>query len=125
MVVRVAAWVLRISALLALILGILFWVNVAESFIPIHMLLGIIVALSLIVLGIAFATSKGGNWGLAIGAIILALIVVGFGASQQTILVGSLHWLVQVIHLLLGLAAIGMGEAISGRYRRQQLAQTM
>jgi hypothetical protein len=124
MLVRVTGWVLRISALLALILGILLWVKVLpDSSAPIHMLLGIIVVLSLIVLAVAFGTAKGGNWGLAGGAIVLAIIVAGFGGSQQTILPShSIHWLIQVIHLLLGLAAIGMGEAIAGRYRRIQKA---
>jgi hypothetical protein len=122
MLVRVTSWVLRISALLALILGILMWVNVlGDPTIPIHMLLGIIVVLSLIVLAVAFGTAKGGNWGLAGGAIVLAIIVAGFGGSQQSILpADNVHWIIQVIHLILGLAAIAMGEAIAGRYRRMQ-----
>jgi hypothetical protein len=109
--------VLRITAILALILGILFWFNVATNLIPIHMLLGIIVTLSLWVLGGAIATTKGGI-GLTIGAFVLGLLVVGLGVTQQRLLVGSLHWIIQVLHLLFGLAAIGMGEAIAGRYRR-------
>ena|SRR5438105_4953686 len=128
MLVRVTSWVLRISALLALILGILLWVSVLpDSSAPIHMLLGIIVVLSLIVLAIAFGTKKGGNWGLAGGAIVLAIIVAGFGGSQQSILpADNVHWIIQVIHLILGLAAIGMGEAIAGRYRRmQKMTQTV
>ena len=122
MLVRVTTMVLRISALLALILGILLWVHVLpDSSAPIHMLLGIIVVLALIILGVAFGTSKGGNWGLAGGAIVLAIIVAGFGGSQRAILPAhNIHWMIQVIHLILGLAAIGMGEAIAGRYRRLQ-----
>jgi hypothetical protein len=109
--------VLRISAILALILGILFWASVATTLIPIHMLLGIIVTLSLWTLGGAIATTKGGI-GLAIGAFILGVLVIGLGVTQQQLLFGSLHWLIQVLHLLFGLAAIGMGEVIAGRYRR-------
>jgi hypothetical protein len=124
MLVRVTSWILRVSALLALILGVLLWIKVLpDSSAPIHMLLGIIVVLSLIVLAVAFGTAKGGNWGLAGGAIVLAIIVAGFGGSQQGILPAhSVHWIIQVIHLLLGLAAIGLGEAIAGRYRRLQRA---
>ena len=119
MLVRITVMVLRISALLALILGILFWTATAGGvLVPIHMLLGIIVTLSLWILGIAIATLKGGNVGLGAGAIILGLLVVGLGMTQRTLLVGSQHWLIQVLHLLLGLAAIGMGEMIAGRYRR-------
>ncbi len=45
-------------------------------------------------------------------------IMVVFGMTQRTIMVGSGHWIIQIIHLLLGLAAIGFGEMIAGRYKR-------
>lgn len=119
MLVRITVMVLRISALLALILGIIFWFNNSDSIVPFHMLLGIIVMLSLWVLGVAIGMAKGGSWGLAAGAIVLGLIMVALGASQAGILKDSpLHWIIQVVHLLIGLSAIGLGEAIGGRYRR-------
>jgi len=121
MVVRITANVLRASATLALIFGVLSWINVLpDSLIGIHMLLGIIVVLSLWILGGVIATTRGGI-GLGIGAIVLGLITLALGLTQQQILPdpNSLHWIVQVIHLLIGLSAIGMGEAVSGRYKRQ------
>ena len=67
-----------------------------------------------------------GGIGLAIGAFVLGLITLAVGLTQQQILPDpSVHWIVQVIHLLLGLSAIGMGEAISGRYRRQSQVAKM
>lgn len=127
MIVRITANVLRASALLALIFGVLSWVGVLpDSLIAIHMLLGIIVVLSLCVLGVVIAMTRGGI-GLGIGAIVLGLITLVFGVTQKQILPdpNSLHWIIQVIHLLLGLSAIGMGEAISGRYRRQSQVTKM
>lgn len=121
MVVRITSMVLRIAALLALILGLLFWFGIAKNLAGIHMLLGIIVVLSLWVLGGVIATKKGGI-GLAIGAFVLGLIVLYVGMTQRTMLIGDLHWLVQVIHLILGLSAIGLGEAIAGRYKRLNVA---
>ena len=121
MIVRIVSNVLRASALLALILGILNWIGVLpDSLVAIHMLLGIIVVLSLWILGGVIATTRGGI-GLALGAFVLGLITLGVGLTQQQLLPepNSAHWVIQVIHLLLGLSAIGMGEAISGRYRRQ------
>lgn len=123
MVVRITSMTLRIAGVLALILGIIFWTGTAKSLVNIHMLLGIIVTLCLWILGGVIATTRGGI-GLGIGAIVLGLIVAGFGMSQKTILVGSSHWIIQVIHLLLGLAAIGLGEAISGRYKRSSNVAT-
>ena len=121
MVVRITVNVLRASALLALILGVLNWVGLfPDSLIAIHMILGIIVVLSLWVLGGAIATTPGGI-GLAIGAFVLGLITFILGLTQKQLLPdpNSAHWVIQVVHLLLGLSAIGIGEAIAGRYRRQ------
>ncbi len=126
MAARVSVMILRLAALLALILGILFWINVipgAENlrnpWTSVHMLLGIIVTLCLLVLGSLMITTRGGNVGLGAGAIILGILVVAFGLSQTSLLISpSVHWIIQVIHLLLGLAAIGLGEMIAGRYRR-------
>ena len=127
MVVRITANVLRASAVLALIVGILSWVGVLpDSLIGIHMLLGIIVVLSLWMLGGVMITTRGGI-GLAIGAFVLGLITLALGLTQKQILPdpNSLHWIIQVIHLLIGLGAIGLGEAISGRYRRQNQVAKM
>ncbi len=121
MAVRITIMVLRVVVLLALVLGLLLWFGVEGVLIPIHMLLGILVVLALWVLG-GFAFTIKGGVGLGIGAIVWGLIVLLFGLNQRTILVGNLHWLIQVIHLLLGLGAAGLGEAIAGRYKRLSVA---
>jgi hypothetical protein len=121
MVVRITVNVLRASALLALIFGVLNWISLLpDSLIGIHMVLGILVVLSLWVLGGTIAMTRGGI-GLAIGAIVLGLITLALGLTQKQLLPdpNAAHWVIQVVHLLIGLSAIGMGEAISGRYRRQ------
>ncbi len=117
MVVRIAVNVLRASVLLALILGILFWTGNATSLVLVHMGLGILAVLSLWTLGAAIASTKGGI-GLAIGAFVWGILVAALGLTQGTLLAGSTHWVIQVLHLLVGLAAIGLGEMIAGRYRR-------
>lgn len=121
MAVRITLMVLRVVVLLALILGLLLWFGIGGALVPVHMLLGILVVLSLWVLG-GFAFTIQGGVGLGIGAIVWGLIVLLFGLRQSTILVGDLHWLIRVIHLLLGLAAAGLGEAIAGRYKRLNVA---
>ena len=118
MLVRIMIMVLRLSVLLTLILGVILWTGNAASLKLVHIGLGILVVLSLWILGFAQAIAKGGNWGLAAGAFILGLILPIFGLGQVGLLPGSAHWVIQVIHLLLGLAAIGLGEIIAGRYKR-------
>ena len=122
MAARVSVMVLRVAALLALILGILFWINVLDSHGPlrnVHMLLGIIVTLCLLMLGSLMITTKGGNVCFGAGAFVLSILVIALGVSQTSLFIEpSVHWIIQVVHLLLGLLAIGMGEMIAGRYRR-------
>jgi hypothetical protein len=121
LIVRIVSWTLRISALLALILGILFWTGNADNLMLVHIILGILVVLSLWILGGAIATTKGGI-GLAIGAFVLGALVVILGFTQGGLLTGSAHWVIQILHLLFGLSAIGLGEMIAGRYRRLSTA---
>ena len=117
-VITIAVWVLRIAVLAAIILGILFWTGNAENLIPVHMLIGIIAVLSLWVIGLAQGFIKGGSFGLALATFIVGLALAIVGLYQQQWLLGSSHWIIQVIHLLLGLSAIGLGETINGRTRR-------
>src|SRR6266567_1729252 len=79
-------------------------------------------------LGYTYSCKYSTDWCVdrdSIGHFVLALatFVVGFllalvGLFQTRWLIGSNHWVIQVIHLLLGLSAIGLAETISGRYRR-------
>ncbi len=122
MLVRITSNVLRVCALIALILGIIFWTSDVQGvLVPIHMLLGILVVLSLWILGYAIATApRGKNIGLAVGAFVLGLLVLIVGLTQNGPLAlgSSTHWIIQVVHLILGLLAIGTGEAIGARYKR-------
>ncbi len=127
MFVRIIIMVMRLCVLIALILGILVWIkgtNVAGGrLLPLHMGLGILIALLLLLLGCFILTIKGRNIGLAIGAFVLAICMVALGLRQQFILTDpSFHWIIQVAHLLLGLLALGMGEMIAGRYKRLRAA---
>lgn len=118
MVVRITVMILRVTALLALILGILVWARIGTGLVLFHMLLGIIVTLSLWILGAAIATRKNGNIPLGTLAVVLGLLMVALGLTQTTLFVGTFHWAVQVLHLLFGLLAIGLGEMIAARYKR-------
>ena len=118
MVIRITAMILRISGLLALMLGMLFWSGYAESLVDAHMLLGLLVVLSLWMLGATLAITEEGSWLLAGGALVLAGTLLIFGLIQERLLPGALHWVIQVIHLLLGLSALGLGEIIMRCYKQ-------
>jgi hypothetical protein len=118
MVFRIASIVLRLCGALAVILGILFWSGNSLNLIPIHMLLGLLVVLSLWIVGIGQAFSRGGSWPLAIGALLLGLLVIVVGMRQSSLLVGPFHWVIQVVHLLLGILAVGIGQIATARWRK-------
>jgi len=117
--INISIMVLRIAFLLALILGILFWIGNAQNLTLIHMLLGFIVVISLWVIGLAQGFTKGGSFALAVATFVLGLILAIVGLYQTGWLVGSNHWIIQVIHLLLGLSAIALGEMIARRTKRR------
>lgn len=117
MVIRIATNIVRFGVILLLVLGILFWTGNADSLQIVHIVIGILVVLSLWTLGIAQGL-QGGSFGLALATFVVGFLLVLVGLFQKQWLIGSNHWVIQVIHLLLGLTAIGLAEMISGRYRR-------
>lgn len=120
MVIRIASIVLRLCGALAVILGILFWSGNSPNMVPIHMLLGLLVVLSLWTVGVGQAFSSGGSWPLAGGALLLGALVLVVGVTQSSLLVGPLHWVIQVVHLLLGVLAIGVGQHAAARWRKSR-----
>ena len=118
-VINISIMVLRLAVLLALILGILFWTGNALNLTFIHMILGFIVVISLWAIGLAQGFIKGGSFALALATFVVGLLVAIVGLYQTGWLTGSTHWIIQVIHLLLGLSAIGLGEMITARTKRR------
>ena len=127
MLIRIPLILLRVCWVIALLLGITFWLNLPDDvLIPVHMVLGILVVLTLWMLGIVIAITRGGNIGLGLGAIVWGLLVLGLGLTQTRILVDpSVHWIIQILHLLLGIGAISIGQMIAVRYSRINKAESV
>jgi hypothetical protein len=119
----IAQWSLRIGFLLALLFGLGFWTGIipANGLVVIHMLLGLIVVAALWGLGLLQAV-RGGSLGLTAGTFVYGLIVAIYGLTQRN-LWAAVHnaggiTTLQILHLLLGIGAIGLGEMCAGRIRR-------
>jgi len=121
MTLTIAQMLVRITGVLQLILGLLFWTGAALGLIPVHMLLGLVFVLALWLLA-AVASQAGVPIGMAAGVALLGLIVLILGLTQDSLMPGGTHWVIQVLHLLVGLAAIATAEMIGGRLRRQRLS---
>jgi len=98
---------------------VLFWTGNALMLLPVHMLAGIVLVLSLWTLAI-LATLSGVHRGFVALAIVWGLIVPILGLTQTRLLPGSLHWVIQVLHLLVGLAAMGLGYGLATRIKQVQ-----
>lgn len=117
----VAQWLVRVTGLIQIVLGLLFWTGNQLTLVPVHILVGVILVLSLWTL--AFAAARSGvEPGLVVVASLWGLLVVALGLTQSQILTGGAHWLIQVLHLLVGVAAIAQGEALGARIKRSATA---
>jgi hypothetical protein len=66
---------------------------------------------------------QGGSFGLALATFVIGFLLALVGLFQKQWLVDN-HWIIQIIHLLLGLSAIGLAEMIGVRYRRMTAKKT-
>src|SRR5258708_34977261 len=97
----VAQMLVRAAVVILSVLGVLFWTGNALTLIPVHMLVGLVLVLSLWTL--AFIAARAGvSLGLVIVAALWGFVVPAFGLAQTGLLVGDAHWLVRVAHLLIG-----------------------
>jgi hypothetical protein len=119
--VTVSQMVVRISGVLLLVLGLLIWAEGMRNLVLPHTLLGLLLVLGLWLLAAA-AARLGAPVGLAAGTAVLGLIALVLGMSQNSLLPGGTHWVIQVLHLVVGMAAVGIAEALGGTLRRLRLA---
>lgn len=107
----------RLTGLINIVLGVLFWTHHALTLIPVHMQVGYVFVLSLWTLAV-LAARAGVNPALVGLAIAWGFLVPVLGLTQDRLLVGNAHWVIQVLHLLVGLGAMGQGEGLVARIRQ-------
>lgn len=117
-VIRIADYVARGAGGVALLLGLAHWTGNLHSMLNLHMALGAISVLALWLLAVISLRRKvaprrallAGAWGLA---------TLALGPAQTAILVGDLHWLVQVAHLILGLGTVALAAMLARLVRKR------
>ena len=101
---------LRIGAGIQMVVGIGMWTGHWYSLRDFHIQSGIaFVGILWLIALRAFFHNKAL---LAVFALAWGCFVIGFGIIQANLLVGSLHWIIQLAHLLIGLAAVGIAEKL-------------
>jgi hypothetical protein len=119
----VTQWVVRIAGLVQIVLGVLFWTGNALTLVPVHMLVGMIVVLGLWTLAV-LAGRSGLHPGHVALAVVWGVLLPVVGVTQGSILPGSLHWIIQVVHLLLGLGALRLAETLAQHVRQREPRST-
>ena len=64
------------------------------------------------------AARSGVSLGLVALGIAWGLIVVALGMTQNRLLPGDAHWVIKVLHLLVGIGALGIAERLAGSIKR-------
>jgi hypothetical protein len=115
-----AATILFVSAAVLLVSGLLVWIGL-YALVGFHQLFGYALIASLWTL--AFAASRAGvSTGVVVGAVSWGLLVLALGWGQRYILPGSLHWIVQVLHLVISMASMAWGRWLLSSMRRRRAA---
>ena len=105
---------MRVAAAVQVILGIGFWTGHWPGLVNIHMLIGVLFVLSLWGLS-GIALSQRRAVGLAVFALLWGVVIAGLGMTQRDILVGDLHWVIRVVHLVVSLAAMPLAERLAAQ----------
>src|ERR1700687_5136582 len=114
----------RLIAAVQIILGVLFWTGNADSLVPVHIAVGLLLVVD-VWAAVALGLRAGAPIGLAALALVWSVGMPLFGLAQTNLLPGGAHPVVQVLHLVAALAPFGLIEALATMSaRRSAPAQT-
>jgi hypothetical protein len=119
---RIMQMIVRITGVFQVLLGIAFWTGHGLTLIPLHMAVGTLFVLSLWILAVRAGLS-GAGWGLAGATIAWGAGAIAFGMVQAQILPGAPHWVIRVLHLLVGMVAMGLAARLGLRIQRSRIGR--
>jgi len=119
-VTKVAVTVLMGSAGLALVLGLIVWIDGTYGLLGLHELLGYVLVASLWTLA-AIAARSGVTMGFVVGAVAWGVLVLALGWGQEYLLTGSWHWVIRVVHPVISMASVPWGKTLASLIRRSAI----
>ena len=108
---------IRGTGALQVLMGVAIWTGIGVKLTSVHMWIGIVFVLSLWALAILAARARAGAGFVAV-VLLWGAITAAFGMAQPQILPGPQHWVIRVLHLLIGVAAMGLADGLGRRARR-------
>lgn len=118
---RTARVAMRACAAVLIVLGIALWTGHNARFIPVHILVGLLFVASLWAIAIAGAARRV-PLPLTVLTVLWGFLVFWLGVHQVALLPNGAHWIVQVLHLIVGLAGVGIAERVAGTALRADAA---
>ncbi len=112
----VLRWTVRLAGLLALLLGLGLRSGAGFNLLGLHQRLGFLLSVALIWLVLLEFIRSVSPLLLGV-ALLCALALPVIGNVQVSLLPGRNHWLIEGLHLVLGVGAIVLAELIGSRLR--------
>jgi len=109
--------VTRVIGPILILLGILFWTGTAYQLLTLHIGLGFLLVLILWAMAV-LAMRAGANRGMVAFAIAWGVLMPWFGMTQANLFPGPYHWVIRVLHLAVGLVAMGLVDGLGKQMRR-------
>ena len=112
----VLRWTVRLTGLLSLLLGLGLWNGAWFNLLGLHQGLGLIMSAALVWL-VLLGFVRSVSLALLGLALLCSLALPVVGNLQGLLLPGQNHWLIEVLHPVLGVGAIVLAELIGSRMR--------
>jgi hypothetical protein len=118
---RFAMVFMRAAAAVQVILGIGFWTGRWAGLVNVHMAIGALFVIALWLIA-GSARARGVPGGLVALGFAWGVVVFALGMTQRSILIGDLHWIVRVAHLVVSLASMPIAERLAAPSRPTAVA---
>jgi hypothetical protein len=119
--VTTARWIVRLTGITQVALGLLFWTGRAVWLLPLHMAVGALFVIALLAL-VGLVAWAGLRPAFAAFAAAYALAIPVFGMTQARLLPGPGHWIVQLLHLLVGIGGMILAMRLARHVREHPRA---
>lgn len=106
----------RLVGILQILGGVAIWVGVAPWVRQAHMAIGSLFVLVLWIVGVIALFALPAR-ALSFFTLLWGALVLWLGMAQVSLLPGAGHWVIRVVHLVVGLIAIGLLEQLGKRLK--------
>ncbi len=112
---KILIMLLRTLAVISIVFGVLLWSG--QNFLAAHIGLGFLVTAILLVLSLIGFAKRAIPLGIV--GIVLVLLLPYVGFRQLPLMFGAGVRMIQIVHIAVVLAALGVAEALNGAIRKQ------